>query len=79
MKPYYMTPEEMALLDKVKDMADYHGLSKFFNRSELLIRNAVYKLTHGRRKYIYTSYNNRQFYEQKLRFSKQPFNGILSK
>lgn len=71
MKTYKMQREELELLDKVKNFATYDKLATFFNRSETTIRDNIYRLHNKRPKYVY--------YKQKLRFSKQPFNGQLSK
>lgn len=51
------TIEEMELLEVVKNMTDYKGLCRFFNRGQRTIRNAVYQLAHKRKKYIYRNYN----------------------
>lgn len=71
MKTYQMQPEELELLEVVKNFAPYDKLARFFNRSETTIRDNIYKLHNKRPKYYY--------HKPKLRFSKQPFNGQLSK
>lgn len=71
MKTYKMQPEELELLQKVKNYTSIEKLSIFFNRSETTIRDNIYRLHNKRPKYVY--------YKPKLRFSKQPFNGQLSK
>jgi hypothetical protein len=71
MKPKFkMCPDEIQLLEQVKNFASYDKLAFFFNRSEITIRQNIFKIYRNRAKYIY--------YKPKINKNNQPFNGKMT-